>query len=71
MTISRDYLQHHLLDGDTNISDRKSAKNWMQGKLDRIKEWQLYELWLKEHPEQVKKFEEALVAAAIATAKLA
>ncbi|NVN91868.1 MAG: AAA family ATPase [Desulfuromonadales bacterium] len=71
MTISSDYLQNHLLDGDTNINERKSAKKWMNARLHYIKDWMLYELWLKEHPTQVKKFEDELVEAAITTAKLA
>lgn len=71
MTISSDYLQNYFLDGDTNISERKSAKNWMNARILHIKDWKLYELWLKEHPTQVKAFEDALVAAATATAKLA
>lgn len=69
--LSSNYLQTHLLDGDTNIRKRESAKKWMNSKLQFIKDWELYELWLKEHPKQVKKFEDALVAAAIAIAKFA
>lgn len=71
MKLSSDYLQNYFLDGETNISERKSAKSWMNAKLQHIKEWKLYELWLKEHPARVKAFEDALVAAATATAKLA
>lgn len=67
-TLSRNQLQEHLLDC-ANIVNRESAKKWMNAKLQQIKDWRLYELWLSEHPHQVKTFEDALVAAAIATAK--
>ena len=69
--LTSNYLETHFLDGDTNISKRESAKKWMNAKLQFIEDWGLYELWLNEHPVQVKAFQNALVAAAIATAKLA
>lgn len=68
--LSSNHLQTHLLDGDSNIKKRESAKKWMNAKLQHIENWGLYELWLTEHPKQVRAFENALVAAAIATAKL-
>ena len=67
-TLSRNQLQANLLDG-ASIGNRESAKKWMNAKLQLIQEWGLYELWLREHPDQVRTFEDALVAAAIATAK--
>ncbi|MDO8445726.1 MAG: AAA family ATPase [Deltaproteobacteria bacterium] len=69
--LTSDYLQTHFLDGDTNISKRESAKKWMNARLQLIDDWGMYDLWLNEHSVQVKVFEDALVAAAIATAKLA
>jgi hypothetical protein len=68
--LTSDYLQE-LIDGDTNINDRKSAKRWMNANLERIGEWRLFELWMAENQDQVKRFEDTLVRAAIATAKLA
>jgi predicted ATPase len=68
--LTSNYLQEYLLDGETNISKRESAKKWMNARLQFIENWGLYELWIMEHPQQVKAFENALVAAAIATAKL-
>ncbi len=70
LKLTSDYLQE-LIDGDTNISDRKSAKSWMNTNLERIGEWRLFELWMTENQDKVRKFEAALVKAAIATAKLA
>lgn len=64
------YLQTHLLDGSTNIGKREPAKKWMNAKLQLLEDWGLYELWVNEHPLKVKEFEDALVAAAIATAAL-
>lgn len=71
MKLTSNYLHEHLLDGYTALGNRDSAKNWMKARLDHIEEWRLVELWLKEHPKQVKDFEDSLVKAAIATAKLA
>lgn len=68
--LTSDFLAE-LLEGDWNITDRKSAKKWMKAKLDKIEQWKLVELWLKENPDKVKSFEDAIVKAAIATAKLA
>jgi predicted ATPase len=70
MKVTSDHLYSHLLTGVSNINDRASAKKWMSAKLKHIRDWKLVELWLLENPNQVKKFEDALVAAAIATAKL-
>jgi predicted ATPase len=71
MKVTADYLKTHLLDGSTNINDRVSAKNWMNAKFAHIKQLGLVDLWLGEHTAEVSKFEEDLLAAAIATAKYA
>lgn len=68
--LTSDYLQE-LLEGDTNINERTSAKRWMNANLEKIGEWRLFEIWLAENPDKVKKFETSLLKAAIATAKLA
>jgi len=71
MKVTADYHKTHLLDGSTNINDRVSAKNWMNAKFAHIKQLGLVDLWLGEHTAEVSKFEEDLLAAAIATAKYA
>ena len=71
MKLSSDQLRAHFLDGETNINKRESAKSWMKARLTLIEQYNFVELWLREHDDQVKAFENALVAAAIATAKLA
>ena len=68
--ISRDMLREHLLDGQTNISARESAKNWMTKHIDKLAQWKIFEHWLAEHPKEAKKFGEDFLAAAVATAKL-
>lgn len=67
--ITSDFLQAHLLDGDSNMENRQSAKKWMNEKLPHIERWDIVGLWMKEHESKVKDFEIALVKAAIATAK--
>ena len=64
--VTSDFLRHHLLDGETNIGNRESAKSWMVSKLARIEQWKLVELWIAEHPIEVAKFEQNFIAAAIA-----
>jgi energy-coupling factor transporter ATP-binding protein EcfA2 len=68
--VTSDYLQE-LIEGDTNIDKRESAKSWMISHLNHIGEWRLFELWMAENPNQVRRFEAALIKAAIATSKLA
>lgn len=70
MKVTSDYLREHLLDDDVNINDRVSAKKWMNRKLEHIERWRLVELWLAEHPQSVVDFEESLIQAAVAVAKL-
>ncbi|MDT4824308.1 AAA ATPase domain protein [compost metagenome] len=70
MHVTSNQLKNHLLDTNTNIKERESAKKWMRAKLDHISNWKLVPLWLEEHPEQVKAFEVELRASAIKTAKL-
>jgi predicted ATPase len=64
--VTTDYLRTYLLSDDTDITKRKSAKAWMVGNLDNIKNWKLVELWIAEHPKEVAAFEELFIAAAIA-----
>ncbi len=68
--INSDYLRNYLLDGDYNINDRESSKKWMNARLTYLTDWQMAELWIQEHPEEVKQFEDEIVKAAVITAKL-
>lgn len=70
MNVSRDQIGTHLLKSDVNIKNRISSKSWMNAKLQQIKDWKIVELWFKEHPDLVEKFENDLILAAIKTAKL-
>jgi len=69
--VSSDYLREHLLDGDSNVDNRKAAKKWFNKRKALIQDWKLAELWLQEHQVQVTKFENELVAAAVANARYA
>jgi len=68
MKLSSDYLVEHFLKG-ASTTKRESAKKWMNSKIELITQWKIVELWLKEHPSQVKAFENRFITAAIATAK--
>lgn len=68
--VTSDFLRVHLLEGDTNIGDRVSAKAWMVNRLDKLEQWRLVELWIAEHPDQIAAFEQQFVAAAIAANRL-
>lgn len=68
--VTTDQLFHHLIDCDVTITKRVSSKNWMKARLDLIDDWSLIDLWLKEHPEKVERFENELTEAAKITAKL-
>lgn len=68
--VTSDHLYENLIAGDFNITKRESAKKWMKSRLDHIDNWELIKLWLHEHPAEVKRFEDDIVKAAIATAKL-
>lgn len=68
--VTSDQLFHHLIEGDVNITKRESSKKWMKARLEYIDDWDLINLWLKENPEKVVKFEEDLILAAVETAKL-
>lgn len=70
MGVTSDQLHHHLIFGDVNITKRTSSKKWMRARLEQINNWGLIDLWLQEHPEKVTKFENDLIAAAVATARL-
>ncbi|WP_249584353.1 AAA family ATPase [Pseudomonas viridiflava] len=70
INVTRDQIGRHLLKGDVNIKERESAKKWMNSKLQTIRDWQLVELWISEHPAAVQRFQQDLIAAAIRTAKL-
>ncbi|MDP9514685.1 AAA family ATPase [Pseudomonas protegens] len=70
LNVTRNQLHLHLLKGNTNISERESAKKWMRARLKAIQDWDLVGHWLREHADQVDAFEENLTAAAIATARL-
>ncbi|AZE95160.1 hypothetical protein C4J96_3045 [Pseudomonas orientalis] len=70
MNVTRNQLSTHLLKGDFNIKDRVSAKGWMKARLQRITDWKLVELWLAENPAEVVRFQDDLIAASVATAKL-
>ncbi|MDN7132831.1 AAA family ATPase [Halomonas sp. MC140] len=70
MNVTTDQLQEHLLQGDFNILKRESAKKWMKARLSIIKDWNLIELWIKDNPDEVERFERDLINAAIATDKL-
>lgn len=68
--VTSDQLYHHLIEGDVNITKRESSKKWMKARIQYIDDWSLIDLWLKEHPEKVRKFEDELIEAAIQTARL-
>ncbi|KKL00289.1 AAA family ATPase [Rheinheimera mesophila] len=68
--ITADQLTEHLLNGDYNITDRDSSKKWMNQRLKHITKWNLIELWLKENPQKVEKFNSDFLAAAVAANKL-
>ncbi|RAU46584.1 MULTISPECIES: AAA family ATPase [unclassified Pseudomonas] len=70
INVTRDQLRTHLLAGDTNIKNRESAKKWMNKNLTVIGNWDLIGHWLRENPQKVEAFEQALTQAAQATAKL-
>jgi len=70
LNVTSNQIDAHLFDTDTNILERESAKKWMRAKLKHITSWNLVQLWLMEHPEQVEKFHRDLRTAAIRTAKL-
>lgn len=62
--ITSDYLRSHLLEGNSNMSNRVSAKKWMSDCLKHIEDWEIVQLWTKEHPVEVANFEDQIVAAA-------
>lgn len=68
--VTTDMIHEFLLKGDFDITKRESAKKWMNNRLDYIEDWSLVSLWLLENAEAVSQFEEALIDAAIRTAKL-
>ena len=68
---STDYVREKLLSGVINITDRVSAKAWMKTHLSDIRSMKLFEIWAAENPSKVQAFEKALLAAAVATSKLA
>lgn len=68
--VTSDQIRNNLLDTDTNIKERESAKKWMRNKLQHIKNWGLVELWLSENSEKVELFERELQEAAVRTARL-
>lgn len=68
--VTSDHLYKYLLEGNFNITKRDAAKQWIKSRLVYIKDWNLVNLWLRENPDSVKTFEDALIDAAIATAKL-
>lgn len=67
LRVTTDQIHEYLLTGDTNITKRDSAKKWMNARLTYIANWKLVELWIDEHPSEVRQFEEAIIAAAVAT----
>ncbi|WP_122670044.1 AAA family ATPase [Pseudomonas viridiflava] len=68
--VTSDQLFHHLIEGDVVITKRESSKNWMKARLQIIDNWEIIGLWLAEHPDKVNAFEDELLAAAVATARL-
>lgn len=68
--VTSDQLYYHLLEGDTAITKRESAKKWMKARLQFIDDWNLINLWLEENQDKVRKFEEDLLKASIETAEL-
>lgn len=68
--VTANIINEYLLEGDFNIAKRESAKKWMEKRLEYIQNWGLVPLWLKENADEVRAFEEALIRAAVATAKL-
>ena len=78
-TVTTDYIKDRLLNdqdgrsafkGEASEVSRQNAKNWMTLHLADIKRLKLFALWATENATKVKRFEDALVKAAIATAKI-
>jgi hypothetical protein len=68
--LSTDYIQTHLLNTAVNIDERVSSKAWLVAKQNLIEEWGIIELWLSEQQDQVQRFSEELVRAAVTVAPL-
>jgi predicted ATPase len=69
LKVSSDQLREHLIDGYDTLGGRENTKAWMTARLTFIEQWELVEMWLEEHPYYIKAFNEAFLAASIATAK--
>lgn len=68
--VTSNQIQAHLIQGDTDITKREPAKRWWNERIQIIRDWELVDHWLAEHPDLVEKFEKELMSAAIHTAKL-
>lgn len=70
MNVTSDHVHECLLEGDFDITKRKSAENWLKNRISYIDDWGLIELWFSENPAAVKEFEDSLVKAACFIAPL-
>lgn len=67
--LNTNYLLEYFLDGDTNINERVSAKRWFKNRIDLIKQWELVDLWMMEHPKNVSDFINRFEQAALKVSK--
>ncbi|MCC2963431.1 ATP-binding protein [Massilia sp. IC2-278] len=58
-------IKANFLDGNYNINDRKSAKDWFIERQSRFDQIKLYQRWLEENEEGVEKFIQNLISAVL------
>ncbi len=63
------HLKEYLLDDVPTSNDREPLKKWWKATLEHVQNWQLWELWAGEHPEEVAEFQRKLTLAATAAQK--
>lgn len=69
INVTTNQLQAHLLNWNGNVSDRVHAKKWWRSRKEYIKNWKLFEAWMKENPAAVTLFHNQFAAAVKAVAK--
>lgn len=60
---SGDRLNAQMMNWKGDVSDRNAAKKWWTERKKYISQWQLFHLWVKDHPVEVAKFREELSTA--------
>lgn len=64
-----DRLNAQMMNWKGDVSDRNAAKKWWSERKNFIRKWKLFDLWAREHPTEVAKFQEDLSVAARLVAK--